>query len=689
MKKKQRRYLAENTHKTPEELARELGTSPAEVRRVLDEMGLGRKKAPAPASAGPAAARPEGRTELLWAGAAAALALLVRAAHFAASRSTPLADPAFVLDSTFYLECARALLKGDYLYAPSVTGSPLYPFFVAILLAVGDQLSLVRAAQILLDSGSAALVFLLALRLTGDRKSAFFGAALYALYGLAVFYSTLVLDTTLLVFLQLAAAWLILEAHRRSSVKLWLGAGAVVGLVLALKTNWLLFLPVFAVWAVLTPPRDRSAVKRLLPFLAGLALVLLPLAARNQAIEGRFSPFPTHGGLNFYIGNRAEATGQYARIEGISDEPIRQVRESVQRASLEAGRELSPAEASGFWFRKGAKFLVREPGQAAALWVRKVRLFWNVREAPSNTNFEFCRPYSAVLKLPLAGFGLLGPLALLGLFLAAKEGDFRSRLWALFVLTHMLTVVALFVTDRYRFPIVPFLAVFAASGAAALAAALRSREPARLGLCGSVLAVSLFVVHADLSAAGPASFSVDHNNLGNTLLDQGRFDEAIAEYRQAIEIQPGYAVAHFNLANAYDEKGDKAAASSEYLQALAIDPAYADARYNLALLDREAGRGPEAAAAFEEILRTNPYYAKAHYSLGNLRLQEGRLDEAIGCFRKAVEADPSYVNAYVNLGNAYRSKGDAPAAVSSYKKALELNPGHEKARAALESLGGA
>lgn len=63
-----------------------------------------------------------------------------------------------------------------------------------------------------------------------------------------------------------------------------------------------------------------------------------------------------------------------------------------------------------------------------------------------------------------------------------------------------------------------------------------------------------------------------HNNLGTTLRRQGRVDEAIIQYQEALKIDPRYAPAHYNLGNALLEKGDANEAILEYQTALKLKP---------------------------------------------------------------------------------------------------------------------
>ena len=84
---------------------------------------------------------------------------------------------------------------------------------------------------------------------------------------------------------------------------------------------------------------------------------------------------------------------------------------------------------------------------------------------------------------------------------------------------------------------------------------------------------------------GGAGLAKAHYNLANAFFDKGRFDDAITHYRKALELQPGYSDAHINLGNAFHHKGrmDKEAIA-QYEEALKIDPNSALARSQLAWL---------------------------------------------------------------------------------------------------------
>jgi hypothetical protein len=86
------------------------------------------------------------------------------------------------------------------------------------------------------------------------------------------------------------------------------------------------------------------------------------------------------------------------------------------------------------------------------------------------------------------------------------------------------------------------------------------------------------------TAEGNPAAWMAHNNLGNALQDEGRFPEAIEQYKQALQIDPNYADAHNDMGNALYRSGKISEAMEEYEQTLRIDPNYPNMRDNLAKL---------------------------------------------------------------------------------------------------------
>ncbi len=110
-----------------------------------------------------------------------------------------------------------------------------------------------------------------------------------------------------------------------------------------------------------------------------------------------------------------------------------------------------------------------------------------------------------------------------------------------------------------------------------------------------------------------------HSNLGNTLKELGRLDEAQASYTQAIALKPDYAEAHSNLGITLQELGRLDEALASYTQAIALKPDFAEAHSNLGITLQELGRLDEALASYTQAIALKPDYAEAHRMLTSMK----------------------------------------------------------------------
>ena len=152
-----------------------------------------------------------------------------------------------------------------------------------------------------------------------------------------------------------------------------------------------------------------------------------------------------------------------------------------------------------------------------------------------------------------------------------------------------------------------------------------------------------------------------HNNLGIALQAQGRLDQAVAAYRQAVALDPDLAEAHNNLGTALREQGRPDEAAACYRRAIELRPDYPEAHNNLGNALRALGRLDEAIACLRRALALKPDYPHAHNNLGIALQEQGLLDEAIASCRTAVALNPASADARTNLGMALLARGDLPA----------------------------
>jgi protein O-GlcNAc transferase len=171
-----------------------------------------------------------------------------------------------------------------------------------------------------------------------------------------------------------------------------------------------------------------------------------------------------------------------------------------------------------------------------------------------------------------------------------------------------------------------------------------------------------------------------HTNLGNVYRDLGDADGAIGFYRRALELNPNFPEAHFNLGNALRDNGQLGDAIGCYHAALAISPGFTEALYSLGHALLEQGRRSEAMACYARVLELDPDNANAYSGMGDAFNDEGRADEAIAAYRRALAIDPRFPEAYFNLGNVLGGQGERNEALECYRQAIAIDPGHAAAR---------
>jgi tetratricopeptide (TPR) repeat protein len=176
---------------------------------------------------------------------------------------------------------------------------------------------------------------------------------------------------------------------------------------------------------------------------------------------------------------------------------------------------------------------------------------------------------------------------------------------------------------------------------------------------------------------------VIHNNQGIALREQGRTEEAIKHYLQALRSNPDYARAYYNLSNAYAEQGKYKKVIEACKQAIRINPDYADAHYNLGVAYGESGKYEEAIEAFKQVIRIDPDHLQAHYNLGGVYARLGKYREAIEAFQQVIRIDPDYALVRNNLGIAYGALGKYKEAAEAFQQAIRIDPDYADAHLSL------
>ncbi len=510
-------------------------------------------------------------------------------------------------DSLYYIERARGLagLFDDPRAAESHHLPPLYPWILRVVPgAVAGRFLGVMVLQAVAGTALLACTWLLARRRL-SRGAALLALGLTFLYGALTFYETKLLGDSLATALLLAVLVACDALHDRPSAARGALAGALLSLAALLRPQALLLVPLLAAWAA---RRARAAGLAL----AGVAvLVLLPSTLHNLRAGAGFAPVSDNGGVNFWLANTGKPSGTFRAPSPEFGDIARQPEAARAAAEHLAGRTLDGAEVSSQLTRAALAAIVRDP----ATFLERLQL----RARALIESFE-----TDVACFPAVEMHLIPPLVVLALpfgvlaGLALAAGLLGGRLlpaprWPMVAVALMVVLTALlyFHYSRFRLPLVPLLAIVAASGWDPLRT--RTAGPGRMLTAAAALAgITLLSVwpaphQAESRANGWAS-------LGWARLAQARPDDreaielVLADARRALQCLPGFPRAErlagrtCLLLRRFDEAG------RHFDAALAAEPDWPEALVDRGLLlaiDDPANpwHDPQAAAALLPRLR--------------------------------------------------------------------------------------
>jgi len=129
----------------------------------------------------------------------------------------------------------------------------------------------------------------------------------------------------------------------------------------------------------------------------------------------------------------------------------------------------------------------------------------------------------------------------------------------------------------------------------------------------------------------PESTSAEREFMEASALDDGdpaHFEDALAGYRRALEIDPDLVPAIINLANIHYSRNEIAEAQALYERAIGLEPEVFEAHFNLGNIFHDLGRYSDARNCYRDALRLNPTYADAHFYLAVTLEKNGQSQEA-------------------------------------------------------------
>jgi capsular polysaccharide biosynthesis protein/Tfp pilus assembly protein PilF len=162
--------------------------------------------------------------------------------------------------------------------------------------------------------------------------------------------------------------------------------------------------------------------------------------------------------------------------------------------------------------------------------------------------------------------------------------------------------------------------------------------------------------------------------LGNEMLKQGREEEAIASYIQALKLDPNLSDAYHNLGEVYRRQEKWFLAISSYSLAIKINPKGLGSHLYLGKVFANLERWEEVINSYQQELKLNPSSAAICYEIAEVLVKQGKLDSARDYFKKAIEINSNSYISYHQLGGIYLKKNEWNRAIISFLEALKIQP---------------
>ncbi len=145
-------------------------------------------------------------------------------------------------------------------------------------------------------------------------------------------------------------------------------------------------------------------------------------------------------------------------------------------------------------------------------------------------------------------------------------------------------------------------------------------------------------------------------------------------YTVTLNQSPGLVSLRNSLGAAYELQGKHQEAIREFQQALALEPDKPDVYYNMGRALENSGQDGPAERAYEKALSMRPDFTLPMNNLAVFRRQERNYQAALDMLKRAVGLRPNFEEAWINLGLTYIDVQNYPEALHALHMGMELDP---------------
>jgi len=592
------------------------------------------------------------------------LALLLRILHIYFIIPNPFFNHP-VGDEKEHYEWALKIIDGDLfsVHKGAFFRSPGYPYFLALLLFItGKNLFLVRILQAIIGSFSVILIYLIAEKKFGKKVSMLSGF-ISACYPLFVYYNAMLLDTTFYIFLVLLVLFFSLKIEEKKT-RLWVFlAGLFMALNCIIRPNLLIFIPFHIVWiaSVLVMPAGcrhlysdlirkwKFVAVSIIIYLIPIFVIISSITLRNYHLEKDFYLIATNGDLNFYLANNPDKVFTLNLRPGLEWEMF------LQTPYLELGENISKKEVQLFWRKKYLEYIKQSPFIFLLDKLVNLYNFFDGYEYREIQMYDYYFKQSPILKIPIS-FYIISPLSLIGIAFAIRK--FRENsLLILFVGVFTFSVILFSVYSRYRLPVVPVLIMFASYTIIRGIEEIREKNSLFVTIVCSIFIMCLFIYLSLKPNEKTMENWWTHYNLGLVYYDEGDFNKAITELKEAEKIRSDNMDTHYVLANVYKKSFRFQEAVGKFKIVLKeLKEKYIVYNVIISRIDKEIGEcylkardSKSAEKYYLEALSFDNGDAVTYNALGIIESYKGNKDKARSLFEDSLKLKPDYQDAKENL----------------------------------------
>ncbi len=167
--------------------------------------------------------------------------------------------------------------------------------------------------------------------------------------------------------------------------------------------------------------------------------------------------------------------------------------------------------------------------------------------------------------------------------------------------------------------------------------------------------------------------------LGDLYRRENRFDEAIKQYEEAVEMNPDNPNVYNGWGYILLMKGQKEAADLKFSKALELNPNHERARFNLVKLKFAQGVHQETLEQIDKLVLLEPQSAEIYRESGNICVRLGKYEKAIDLYEECIRQVPTDKVTMSNIASCYARLGHLESAQIAYQTALKLDPNYSEA----------